>query len=980
MANPIWQTPGGNLGSIPENYFFELPLLATDPAGGNVTFKALAGTFPPGLHVSQNGILQGVPILTDVTNVTRSYEFSIRASDASKANVTDNSFNVTISNIIPPQITPRINNLGTIFDGAFYTLQLRAIEVNPNATLTWSLENGALPPGVTLSSSGLISGFIPPITSQGNTGLIGFSNAPYNEFGFENSTSYQSQTYIFTVKVYDGVNYDSLTYKVFVAARNQYEADTTYNTVDENLTVDQGNLYLPVLTTLAGPLPTARSSAKYAFQFNAVDPNNNAITFVCPGSSASGYDQNGDDIGHLSGVGYDTLGFDQQNLTLPAGLTLDPTTGWLNGTLGYQSAATSTYNFQIYAQETANPTIISKTLQYSLTVLGDITNTITWNTSANLGIIDNGTISQFSVAATSNAGKTLKYQLVSDQSHLPQGLQLLSNGLIIGRTTFEYFTLDQGLTTIDGNSQMFDNLYTFVVEAYSTDSSVSSNQTFTILVNNFNRIPYENLYLKALTSMDQRQAFLNIVNNTELFPPQYIYRLGDPNFGVAKDVRSLFLPGVTPSQTAAYLAAMSTNTYNKRIEFSDVKTAIAVDQNFNVKYEVVYLELYDNETIVNPLTGVVSSPSNSNYDSAISANVYPNSFENMSSVISTNLGFSNQGALPEWMTSPQANKKQLGLIRAIVLAYTLPNYSSLIAYRLKTNNIAFNNIDFVADRYDLDNVLSKNFNLGTTSFISSKETTFDKINRALIGTIVTSVNYGITGLSFSMINNRSVSYIQSRGGLDGIMNFYNGATLVFLQQENYPGETGLYDGWTSNGVLIPGYNEFLNSSAIPSGSVGFPSSPTIGQVVTVNNVIYIYSNTFDTNGTITGQGWKIANQRAGVWQINISNTNIVTLSFKTFLRSTGVGSAKIASTVMPTDQVQLNLGSYQNNTVAYYNPILGVGNSVPSYNIVATLLNSTSDYTKFDHNGTRFINNRDVYNDPESGDSWLKFPKTNVLY
>ena len=594
--------------------------------------------------------------------------------------------------------------------------------------------------------------------------------------------------------------------------------------------------------------------------------------------------------------------------------------------MGTQVAATQTYNFAVAAYETQNPSYVSVPIPYTLTVLGNINNTITWTTASSLGSIDNGAISEFAISAVSNAGKTLTYSLVSNNSRLPQGLELLSSGLIVGRTTFEYFNLDSGNTTIDGGTCIFDNTYTFTVLASTTDGTATSTQAFTILVNNFNKTPYENLYLKALPTVDQRQTFLNIVNNTEIFPENLIYRSADPWFGRARDMRSLFVAGLNPSTINEYYAAIQTNTYNKRIEFSNIKTARALDANFNVKYEVVYIELKDSAVSTNPRTGVSSGPAKSTYNQYISANVYPNSFDNMTTVVGSALGYENQVALPTWMSSTQTDQKQLGFTQAIVLAYTIPGASALIAYRLKANGVVFNSIDFVADRYDLDNALSVNYNISTQKFTSGQETTFDRITRAV--KVTTSVSYGVKGLPFDLINNATVAQIQARGGLDGVLYFNTGDTLIFLQQENFVIEptANNNDGWNlvtqSGTTVIPGY---LEHSLNPS----------------------------------------VVNQRAGVWQINISATNIVTLSF---VRSIANGQF-----------AQVNYGISQNNTIVYYNTALEPGNTVPAYITTTSYYANSTNRTKFDNNNTRFINNRDTYLDPGTGDTWIKFPKMNVI-
>ena len=997
MANPIWLTGQGertvNLGTVTEGSYFEYPIDSYDPSGGPVTYKFLAGSLPPGIRINPAGFIQGGPYLNTIENKTTRYEFTVRAVDQHGL-IADKTFVMTIANVNPPIIVPRISDLGEVFDGEFYSLQLAASELNPYAKLTWSLSSGSLPDGLTLDENGLISGFIIPLGVLGFGGNIGFNANPYNEFAYENSSSYQFTNYKFTAKVYDGTNYDSLTYQLKVSAKGQFSADNDINTIDDTyLSIDNNNVYSPIILTPSQALPEVRSNSKFAFKFDAIDPAGQPLSYglSLSSSGAAGFDQGsvdnqfetflgsgvwvfsgGGPAGSVPGLGFDTSAFDQQNLSVPPGIILDTATGWLSGTIGPQIESIKTYTFQIYAYETLHVDVQSDPITYTMTVLGDITNNITWTTSANLGIIDNGSISELSVSAINNAGHPLKYALIGEGSSLPQGLELQSSGLIAGRAGFEFFSLDRGATRIDGQISDFDNTHTFIVQATNVDGTASSQKTFTILINNFNLTPYENIYIKALPSFDQRKTFLDIVNNTDIFPESLIYRSSDPNFGRARDIRSLFLAGLKATEVSNYVAAMGTNTYNKRIEFGDVKTAIAVDENFNTKYEVVYVELKDDEIYKG------KSPANSRFDTIINKTIYPNSFANMSSVILNETGYENPGVIPGWMSSPQANKKQLGFTRAIVLAYTVPGASNLIAYRLGASGIEFNKIDFVLDRYDLDNSYSVNFNIATDEFDLGKETTFDSIIRPT--SIVTSATYGVRGLAFNMINNKTVTEINARGGFDGITNFSTDDTLVFLQQQDYPGETSQNDGWSNTG-LIPGWVEFTNSASVPDGTSGFPTSPSIGQVALVNNVYYMFVANLDTNGNLIDTVWKVANLRANVWTINIDSNDVVTLTPKTFLRFVGNGTNRIqiSSMIESGDYVQINKGVKHSQSIVYYNPTLSFGQSVPSYTEIQTLLSWANETTSFDGYGTRFINNRISYENPEIGDTWLKFPATGPL-
>ena len=79
MANPIWVTPAGSLGLVPEAEYFQVQLQVTNPAVGDLIFIKLSGEMPPGIQVSQNGYIQGVPIITDEQRTNNTYQFSVRA-------------------------------------------------------------------------------------------------------------------------------------------------------------------------------------------------------------------------------------------------------------------------------------------------------------------------------------------------------------------------------------------------------------------------------------------------------------------------------------------------------------------------------------------------------------------------------------------------------------------------------------------------------------------------------------------------------------------------------------------------------------------------------------------------------------------------------------------------------------------------------------------------------------------------------------
>ena len=709
-------------------------------------------------------------------------------------------------------------------------------------------------------------------------------------------------------------------------------------------------------------------------------------------------------------VGFDSGKFDQGILNLPGGLTLVEDSGWLYGTLADQTANEVEYEFEIIAYKTDDPTYEDRQI-FTLTVLGDLNNRIDWVTASDLGTITTGKVSDLFVYATSALGKTLFYELTADSyQRLPQGLSMTLGGLISGRVSFQTFSLDQGNTTFDNEDTTFDFTYRFTVTARDLANTVSSNRTFTLRIRAFDKIPYENLYLKALPTQDQRNSFRDLINDTAIFPLEKIYRLEDPWFGLASDIKTLHLAGLSPSTLAEYTQAADTNHYTKRLTFGEIKTARALDSNFNVKYEVVYVDVQDANTNAAgegpantiELSGIIDNPyllGNNSYTTA-----YPNSFENMSNVMVSSITYQDKGVLPDWMTSRQTDGRQLGFVRAVVLAYVKPGESDLISYRLKQRAFDFNSIDFTVDRYQLDNVYTENYDISANAFLTSDETTFDRYP-ALSSTLtyVTTVDFAIS-TAFEDINEHYLQDIKNAGGFDGIKNIKDGDTLVFAQQEysatgstlvtyeqGWSNAIVLWDemGWafnadtTDSDVLtpldptltppnpgpyditpgqkwdqanyIPGFNEYILGTTVADGTTGFPASPQDGDLAVVSDIVYAY----DADSSL----WRVANQRAAVWQVNINTDDIVTLT--------------LVRAIDYYDTVYVRNGFTYGDTNIYFDPVVKSGKSVPNYSKIPQQIRTT--YTTFDGNGTRFYDNRDEYVVPEQGDKYIKFTKIGVF-
>jgi large repetitive protein len=187
MAQPIWITPAGDLGTIGEGEFFKQTLAAEDPEGGTLSFQLIAGSLPTGVQVKSNGILEGVPLnkifvqgvpLNVAEDVTS--RFAIRATSTNGSGVSrinDRTFEITVTGADSPEFVTPAGRIGTFFDGTQAEIQIQATDADPGDTLTFSLNAGSLPPGLSLNSTtGLISGIILPLTGPPGSAVPGFDS------------------------------------------------------------------------------------------------------------------------------------------------------------------------------------------------------------------------------------------------------------------------------------------------------------------------------------------------------------------------------------------------------------------------------------------------------------------------------------------------------------------------------------------------------------------------------------------------------------------------------------------------------------------------------------------------------------------------------------------------------------------------------------------------------------------------------------
>jgi len=426
-----WITPAGSLGILTERIIVDLPLSANSNLG-TVTMTLLAGTLPRGLRLSNNAI-KGSPTEVKVYTTSR---FVIRAFDG--VDIEDRTFSLSVDGSDAPIWLTKEGflNIGPaeayfVLDNAQVNFQLEARDTDLIAgdKLEFYLvpNGGLLPPGLTLSRDGVISGFTDPIfaleylrdasggydTAPLDVTPLDFVEARSNGFDtFVYDSQYfdynepsrsprrLSRIYTFIVAVTDGVHTETRLFKIYVVTEEFLQADNSIMQVDTNLFTSDANSDRTPIWITESNLGRFRANNYVTIYLDVYDPPSltGTITYFLLPTNA-----------------------DLSPSQLPPGMALDSITGEIAGRVPYQARVSRTYMFTMRA---AN---FPSSLAYANYTLKGI-----WNNSTNylaydavlyLGLIYICTIAhrnrlptdlEFWIAGVSTADKQFTVQIVGE--------------------------------------------------------------------------------------------------------------------------------------------------------------------------------------------------------------------------------------------------------------------------------------------------------------------------------------------------------------------------------------------------------------------------------------------------------------------------------------------------------------------------------------------------------------------------------------
>lgn len=668
----------------------------------DVTFALISGKLPDGLQLVDSDIV-GIPFAITQPTVC---QFCIRASNGTE--FSDRTYIINLEGVSPPVFNTHsgglpvgINNTYFVFEGSYIEFQIDAVHTaNDDKDLIFTAPSNALPPGLVLSSTGLLYGRVQP-------NQPGMKRQDY-QFNIL-VTGYQQTVRQFSITV--------LNPSFMVSDNDDYSVDSTLLTAD-----------CVAVTPIEWITPAFLGYYVY----------DNYLTLQFKAYSDSDITYSIDD-----------------SPTLPPGTAYNSEVNIISGYIPQLPENRRTYAFSIIASRTRDNSaeVLENKRDFFIDVVEKSNGIIKWKTASLLGTIDVETPSLFSIVAEGpTPNSTMTYTLFSGM--LPPGLVLNLDGTIEGKVSSDtdlFTSFDNLETVFDNYTTTFDRTFTFVAKATDqikdtiTNIGIEEGDRYGVGVKEFTiyvtqqpvgtSVNYTNIIVQPLLDKGHRDLWRSFINNHNIFNRDYLYRADDSAFGVQIHLEMMVYAGVEAVKAEQLLHSTLLNHKKKRFQFGELSTAIARNPSTNaVQYEVVYVNMIDpleEPGAILPIKYQGLNPADDttpfswtsmtrifgdNPPGSTDKSYYPSSYTlwrtRLNHTESTTNGTvtTNTNFLPLWMKTFQPSLNNfIGYRPVIPLCFCKVGFSSTILDKIQmymqTTGFSLNMIDYTVDRYTVELVV-----------------------------------------------------------------------------------------------------------------------------------------------------------------------------------------------------------------------------------------------------------------------------------
>ena len=405
--------------SLPAGTVGQSAYSATLAASGGtapLTWSIQAGALPTGLSLNATtGVISGTPTATASSSIT------FKVTDSASPTPATDTKALTLTINAAPAI-PTASPLPAALVGSSYSQALSASE--GTAPLTWSVTSGSLPAGLTLSSSGVVSGIPTSATATPSSFTVTATDAA--------SVASSPKTFSLTaISISPSTLPNATTAIAYSQTLTASPPSATYQWAVTSGALPAG-LSLNSSTGAISGTPTGTGTS--TFTVNLTDTTASSVNLfrsysitVAGSLSITTSTLPGGTVGVASSQtlaasgGTAPLTWSLQTGSLPAGLTLNASTGLVSGTPTASASSSITFKVTDAASATATK-LLTLTVVAPLSIL---TSSLTA-----------GTVGKSYVSVLSLSGGSAPLTWSLDSGSLPPGLALSSSsGVLTGTPT-----------------------------------------------------------------------------------------------------------------------------------------------------------------------------------------------------------------------------------------------------------------------------------------------------------------------------------------------------------------------------------------------------------------------------------------------------------------------------------------------------------------------------------------------------------------